>query len=194
MSSYSPLPNKFFRENCQPDLDTNPIYGITHRPISQETRLAMINEIHEKKIPVEAKVNSGKSGIRQVRAWRIPLNTDIAETLNYIILDLNEIYNYRLACIQDIQYLEYQAGDFYDWHTDIANGISSLRKISMSYVINDDFDGGELEFFHGGEKIIINATRDSLIAFTSFINHRVHKVTRGVRKALVVWVNGESWR
>ena len=70
----------------------------------------------------------------------------------------------------------------------------SLRKISMSYVINDDFDGGELEFFHGGEKIIINATKDSLIAFTSFINHRVHKVTRGVRKALVVWVNGESWR
>ena len=154
----------------------------------------MINEIHQKKIPVEAKVNSGKSGIRQVKAWRIPLNTDIAETLNYIILDLNEIYNYRLACIQDIQYLEYQAGDFYDWHTDIADGISSLRKISMSYVINDDFDGGELEFFHGGEKIIINATKDSLIAFTSFINHRVHKVTRGVRKALVVWVNGESRR
>ena len=89
MSSYSPLPSKFFRENCQPDLDTNPIYGITHRPISQETRLAMINEIHEKKKPVEAKVNSGKSGIRQVKAWRIPLNTDIAETLNYIILDLN---------------------------------------------------------------------------------------------------------
>ena len=83
----------------------------------------MINEIHEKKIPVEAKVNSGKSGIRQVKAWRIPLNTDIAETLNYIILDLNEIYNYRLACIQDIQYLEYQAGDFYDWHTDIDEDI-----------------------------------------------------------------------
>jgi len=51
-----------------------------------------------------------------------------------------------------------------------------------------------LEFFHGGEKIIINTKIDSLIAFTSFINHRVRKVTKGIRKALVVWVNAESWR
>ena len=194
MSSYSPLPNKFFKEHCQPDLDTNPIYGIVTRPIDDETRLRFINEIEQRKIPVEAKVNSGRSGIRKVKAWRIPINSNIGATLNFVILDLNEIFNYRLSCIQDIQYLEYQEGDYYDWHTDIADGISSLRKISMSYVINDDFDGGELEFFHGGEKSIINTTEDYLVAFTSFINHRVHKVTRGVRKALVVWVNGESWR
>lgn len=194
MSSYSPLPNKFFREHCQPDLSVNPIYGITHRPISHDTRNGFITEIENKKIPVQAKVNSGKSGIRQVKAWRIPIDSYIGEKLNFIILDLNEIYNYKISCIQDIQYLEYQKGDFYDWHSDIADGISSLRKISMSYVINDDFDGGELEFFHGGEKVLINATKDSIIGFTSFINHRVRKVTRGVRKALVVWVNGESWR
>jgi predicted 2-oxoglutarate/Fe(II)-dependent dioxygenase YbiX len=64
----------------------------------------------------------------------------------------------------------------------------------MSYVLNDDFEGGDLEFFHGGETYVINAKEESLIAFTSFINHRVKKVTQGVRKALVVWVNGESWR
>lgn len=107
---------------------------------------------------------------------------------------MNEIYNYRISCIQDIQYLEYQVGDYYNWHTDISDGLSSLRKISISFVLNDDFEGGELEFFHGGEKIIINTKINSLIAFTSFINHRVKKVTKGVRKALVVWVNGESWR
>ena len=82
-------------------------------------------------------------------------------------------------------------------HVDFNSGggyIDSTTKLTCITYLNDDFDGGELEFFHGGEKIIINATKDSLIAFTSFINHRVHKVTRGVRKALVVWVNGESWR
>jgi len=153
-----------------------------------------LQEIAVKKIPVQAKVNSGKEGIREVDAWRIPIESGIGKVLNFIILDLNEIYNYRISCIQDIQYLEYQVGDYYNWHTDISDGLSSLRKISISFVLNDDFEGGELEFFHGGEKIIINTKIDSLIAFTSFINHRVRKVTKGIRKALVVWVNGESWR
>ena len=194
MSSYSPMPNQFFREFCQPDLNTNPIYGLIHKSIDSDTRLNFLEEIEEKKKPIEAKIKSGAKGIRQVDAWRLPIESYIGTQLNYIILDLNETFNYRLSCIQDIQYLEYKEGDYYDWHSDVSDGLSSLRKISMSYVLNDDFEGGDLEFFHGGETYVINAKEESLIAFTSFINHRVKKVTQGVRKALVVWVNGESWR
>lgn len=194
MSSYSPMPNQFFREFCQPDLNTNPIYGLIHKSIDSDTRLNFLEEIEEKKKPIEAKIKSGAKGIRQVDAWRLPIESYIGTQLNYIILDLNETFNYRLSCIQDIQYLEYKEGDYYDWHSDVSDGLSSLRKISMSYVLNDNFEGGELEFFHGGETYVINAKEESLIAFTSFINHRVKKVTQGVRKALVVWVNGESWR
>ena len=194
MSSYSPMPNQFFREFCQPDLNTNPIYGLIHKSIDSDTRLNFLEEIEEKKKPIQAKIKSGAKGIRQVDAWRLPIESYIGTQLNYIILDLNETFNYRLSCIQDIQYLEYKEGDYYDWHSDVSDGLSSLRKISMSYVLNDDFEGGDLEFFHGGETYVINAKEESLIAFTSFINHRVKKVTKGVRKALVVWVNGESWR
>jgi predicted 2-oxoglutarate/Fe(II)-dependent dioxygenase YbiX len=194
VSSYSPMPNQFFREFCQPDLNTNPIYGLIHKAIDSDTRLNFLEEIEEKKQPIQAKTKSGAKGIRQVDAWRLPIESYIGTQLNYIILDLNETFNYRLSCIQDIQYLEYKEGDYYDWHSDVSDGLSSLRKISMSYVLNDDFKGGDLEFFHGGETYVINAKEESLIAFTSFINHRVKKVTQGVRKALVVWVNGESWR
>jgi predicted 2-oxoglutarate/Fe(II)-dependent dioxygenase YbiX len=194
VSSYSPMPNQFFREFCQPDLNTNPIYGLIHKSIDSDTRLNFLEEIEEKKKPIEAKIKSGAKGIRQVDAWRLPIESYIGTQLNYIILDLNETFNYRLSCIQDIQYLEYKEGDYYDWHSDVSDGLSSLRKISISYVLNDDFEGGDLEFFHGGETYVINAKEESLIAFTSFINHRVKKVTQGVRKALVVWVNGESWR
>jgi predicted 2-oxoglutarate/Fe(II)-dependent dioxygenase YbiX len=194
VSSYSPMPNQFFREFCQPDLNTNPIYGLIHKSIDSDTRLNFLEEIEEKKKPIEAKIKSGAKGIRQVDAWRLPIESYIGTQLNYIILDLNETFNYRLSCIQDIQYLEYKEGDYYDWHSDVSDGLSSLRKISISYVLNDDFQGGDLEFFHGGETYVIDAKEESLIAFTSFINHRVKKVTQGVRKALVVWVNGESWR
>ena len=194
MSSYSPMPNQFFKEFCQPDLNTNPIYGLIHKAIDSDTRLNFLEEIEEKKQPIQAKIKSGGQGIRQVDAWRLPIESYIGTQLNYIILDLNETFNYRLSCIQDIQYLEYKEGDYYDWHSDVSDGLSSLRKISISYVLNDDFQGGDLEFFHGGETYVINAKEESLIAFTSFINHRVKKVTQGVRKALVVWVNGEAWR
>ena len=194
VSSYSPMPNQFFREFCQPDLNTNPIYGLIHKSIDSDTRLNFLEEIEEKKKPIQAKIKSGAKGIRQVDAWRLPIESYIGTQLNYIILDLNETFNYRLSCIQDIQYLEYKEGDYYDWHSDVSDGLSSLRKISISYVLNNDFQGGDLEFFHGGETYVIDAKEESLIAFTSFINHRVKKVTQGVRKALVVWVNGESWR
>ena len=70
-------------------------------------------------------------------------NLMIAANKDYFHYDLDHFDSQIQATI-------YEEGDHYDWHTDIADGISSLRKISMSYVINDDFDGGELEFFHGG--------------------------------------------
>lgn len=194
MSSYSPLPNKFFKDFCQPDLKKNPTYGLITKVIGEDVCKDFLEEIKEKKIKVDAKTKSGKKGIRQVDAWRIPLKSNIGDRFNHITLDLNYTFNYRLSCIQDIQYLEYKVGDYYDWHSDVSEGISSLRKISMSYVLNDDFEGGELEIFHGGENYVLDAKIEQLVAFTSFMNHRVRKVTKGVRKALVVWINGEAWR
>ena len=47
MSSYSPMPNQFFREFCQPDLNTNPIYGLIHKAIDSDTRVNFLEEIEE---------------------------------------------------------------------------------------------------------------------------------------------------
>lgn len=194
MSSYSPLPNKFFKDFCQPDFNKNPTYGLITKVMGEDVCKDFLEEIEQKKIKVDAKTKSGKKGIRQVDAWRIPLKSNIGDMFNHITLDLNHTFNYRLSCIQDIQYLEYKVGDYYDWHSDVSEGVSSLRKISMSYVLNDDFEGGELEIFHGGENYVLDAKIEQLVAFTSFMNHRVRKVTKGIRKALVVWINGEAWR
>ena len=89
MSSYSPIPNRFFKENCQPDYDTNPIYGLVHRAVDLQVHKNFLQEIAVKKIPVQAKVNSGKEGIREVGAWRIPIESGIGKVLNFIILDFS---------------------------------------------------------------------------------------------------------
>lgn len=180
--------------NIKKNTNKYPIYGVIKKSIDHKTHQDFLKEIEEKKIKVDANIKSGKQNIRKVDAWRIPVNSLIGEKIKEIAFELNKTFNYKLTDVQDIQYLEYKSGDYYDWHVDIADDISSKRKISISYILNSDFEGGELEFFHGGNNYLINEKKDQLIAFTSFMNHRVKKVTKGVRKALVIWINGDPWQ
>lgn len=84
---------------------------------------------------------------------------------------------------------------FYDWHTDFA-GIKPLRKISISIQLSrpDAYDGGDLELMYGVQPQRLDKTRGALIAFPSFMLHRVTPVTRGTRWSLVAWILGPRWR
>jgi PKHD-type hydroxylase len=108
--------------------------------------------------------------------------------------------------LDGIQYTEYYGSEKgkYDWHMDSgANSVS--RKISISVLLNDpsEFEGGELEFFLGGDyndesnSLKFNAKLEKFSAciFPSFMMHRVKPVTKGVRKSLVFWIGGSShWK
>tara|TARA_R100000664_G_C2744473_1_gene132466 strand:+ start:269 stop:874 length:606 start_codon:yes stop_codon:yes gene_type:complete len=201
MNSITPLPNDFIKKHCKPNFDKTPEYGIRTMPVSYMTTDFLKDEINNLKIAEKANVSSGESGIRKVMLWRIPVHSKVGDLFTKWTLELNNSFNYNLSSIQDIQYLEYKVGDYYDWHCDIGDGLASMRKISMSLVLNEnEYDGGELEFFHGGQThVIANRVSDEIsgsqvVAFTSFYNHRVRIVTKGIRKSIVVWVNGESWR
>ena len=84
---------------------------------------------------------------------------------------------------------------FYNWHTDFA-GIRPLRKLSISIQLSrpEDYDGGDLELMYGIEPQKLDRTRGALIAFPSFMLHRVTPVTRGTRWSLVAWILGSRWR
>ena len=58
----------------------------------------------------------------------------------------------------------------------------------------DTYDGGDLELFYKAKPIIADRTRGAVVAFPSFVMHRVTPVTRGVRYSLVAWVVGPRWR
>jgi PKHD-type hydroxylase len=97
----------------------------------------------------------------------------------------------------NIQLARYDSADegFYDWHTDFA-GFRPLRKISMSVQLSrpDDYDGGELELFFSNRPQSLEKARGALLAFPSFVLHRVAPVTRGTRWSLVAWILGDRWR
>ena len=98
---------------------------------------------------------------------------------------------------EQAQYTEYPKGGFYEWHSDSDYDMSympSVRKISMTLLLSDpkDFKGGELELVEDKKRAKLQ--QGYAIFFASFIRHRVKPVTKGVRKSLVMWFGGPSFK
>jgi len=96
------------------------------------------------------------------------------------------------------QFTEYPKGGFYDWHMDCdvhCQYEPPVRKISMTVLLSDpsEFKGGDLEFMTQGNKPP-DLQQGQAIFFASYIRHRVAKVTKGVRRSLVMWFNGPRFK
>jgi predicted 2-oxoglutarate/Fe(II)-dependent dioxygenase YbiX len=95
------------------------------------------------------------------------------------------------------QYLEYQPGrGQFDWHNDYSHGVAvAPRKLTIIIQLSaaTEYEGGRLQMF-GLETEELPTNRGTIIAFPSFLYHRVTPVTRGVRRALVGWVGGPRIR
>jgi len=98
---------------------------------------------------------------------------------------------------EQAQYTEYPACGFYDWHMDSdVVGINEppVRKISMTCLLSheSEFEGGGLELMSDGK--IARPKQGQAIFFASYIRHRVIPITKGIRKSLVVWFGGPSFK
>jgi len=84
----------------------------------------------------------------------------------------------------------------YNWHYDGTLAGHAPRKLSITFQLSDpkDYEGGELEFNRTGEPTTAPKDRGTFVLFPSFVLHRVKPVTKGVRHALVAWVNGPPLR
>ena len=197
MGSLSHLESDFFKQNVKTDFSKDAEYGIVPLEMDSQMTDIVLKEAMNYGKEIKAKT-SLKTDFRKVQAWRLNQKDSVtAELISHAVIELNQVFNYRLSGIQDLQYLEYHADDNakYDWHIDAGDSLSSMRKISISWVLNEGFEGGNLEFFgDGGEIVTYNSTPNKLVSFTSFLNHRVTPVTSGIRKVLVCWIYGEQWR
>lgn len=112
-----------------------------------------------------------------------------------VALAANKTFELNISgLLERPQLLKYTApSKGYDWHMDVGNGDASNRKISISILLNDNYEGGELAFFMRGEQVI-KADAGSAICFPSFLPHRVTPLTEGVRWSLVSWITGDPFR
>jgi len=102
----------------------------------------------------------------------------------------------NIQITEKAQVSEYSKGQFYHWHTDNTIDMDTeppVRKLSMTLLLNDpsEFEGGNLEI--AGKKMS-HMKQGHAAIFASFLQHRVTPVTKGVRKSLVVWFNGEPFK
>jgi Rps23 Pro-64 3,4-dihydroxylase Tpa1-like proline 4-hydroxylase len=111
---------------------------------------------------------------------------------DFYICASNAINEYRklfpeVASEVDTGYdlLRYKEGQFYVQHTDSFKG--QQRSVSCSFLLNDDYEGGEFAFFD--REIMIRGGKGSIVMFPSnfMFPHEIMPVISGTRYSIITW-------
>ena len=127
-----------------------------------------------------------------------PENAWIYDRMGQAAVALNRHYKFDLQGFgEHIQYLGYDgdARSHFDWHVD-QNPFAVPRKLSLTLQLTDpaNYEGCDLQFYAGENVETAPRARGTLIAFPSYVLHRVTPIVSGTRKAVVAWVTGPQFR
>ena len=141
--------------------------------------------------------------VRSSNVKWIPQNSEwkwLYDKMMDMSVEANGMWGFDLIAADElIQYTEYLAEDdgHYTWHQDIGPDMASLRKISITVQLSesDEYEGGDLELWMGGDSIIKAARGAGVVfIFPSYMMHRVTPVTKGKRRSFVLWVGGQHYK
>jgi hypothetical protein len=95
-------------------------------------------------------------------------------------------YYARIEKFENPQLLRY--GKEQRFHDHIDDHPFFTRRISLTYYLNDDYEGGDVEFNRYGLRF--KAKKNDLLIFPSnfMYNHQVYPVTDGLRYVVVQWM------
>jgi len=117
-------------------------------------------------------------------------------------------WKYNIVAAESVQITRYTKGGFYSWHKDGIGSHNTVcnepdnkflhgntRKLSMSILLNDDYEGGHFQISADDRKDLIApvSEKGAIIVFPSFIEHQVTPVTKGTRYSLVTWFVGSPF-
>ena len=114
----------------------------------------------------------------------------------------NKHWHFNIDLLEPLQFTQYDGKkeQNYRWHTDNHLDFTreTVRKVSFTILLNDDFKGGEFETENGApdtpDRIqTAKLNKGDMIVFPSYVFHQVKPVTKGIRYSLVGWVHGPQW-
>jgi len=148
---------------------------------------------------------------------------NISKMLTYYMKIGNHLtgYNYNLTASEMPQFTCYGKTQHYNYHvdsdshigrefvfnlpkennlayTDNVDLIDTVRKMSCSLILNDNYEGGEFctKTLVEGEVVehTISAKAGDMLIFPSNITHCVKPITKGIRYSLVMWAAGPTFK
>jgi len=176
------------------------------RDVFTPRELDTIEAIGDRLMPMRAEIAGRKDQADHMRitrvAWmeRNPETAWLYERIEAAVLQLNaEFYHYDLfGLVESFQYAVYDGaeGGHYNWHVDHGEYNQEPRKISLSLQLTDhaQYEGCNLVMQAGDGPYVAERFRGTLIAFPSYVLHRVTPIESGTRKSLVIWVGGPKFR
>ena len=152
--------------------------------------------------------------VRKAEARAVPAQVWICGMIWHHIMRTNHHqWGYDIDSFDNdqIEYIQYRDGGHYKWHHDDLAPLTYPnvpavyetqphyteynRKISFSLMLNDDYEGGDLQLLWKPNSLIkIPKKKGHMVIFDSRCNHRVTPVKSGMRKVLVGWVVGPRWK
>lgn len=142
----------------------------------------------ESKIRTNSNLFVTESGFNGIEEMRI-LNNEFLDLVDSAVKSYKDILGIKENTYynEGFNLLRYEGGEHYDAHYDGPTG--SGRSISPILYINDDYEGGELEFVHFDLKI--KPKRGTLYLFPASYpyTHIAHSVESGTKYAIVTWLH-----
>lgn len=145
------------------------------------------------------KINDKQQVTNYRKTKWLNLDSDLFVNLQKTIFLIHEqhlthLYNSQIDNIEGPQFLRYDVGDYYNAHNDsetfVDNKLKRVadRDISVLMYLNDDYEGGQIEFTQ--LQLTIRPKAGMLLAFPSYweFEHKVHPVTKGTRYSIVSWI------
>ena len=141
-----------------------------------------------------------RKDIRKVHVYTLPKSLEelIEKIWSTLQKTNSKFYQYNLEGIGEppilLEYIAPGAG--YEWHMDLGKkGPSTNRKLLFVILLNDEFEGGDLNVFYGGENLqTIPLKKGSIVMFPSYTLHQVSEVIKGTRYAIIGWAGGDTFK
>ena len=123
------------------------------------------------------------------------LNGKLLEVITGVNQDYYKFNIQALAEAPNLMRYDAENSGHYDYHLDIGTTKPNCwRKLSYSLMLNDDYEGGELDFKTGQGIIKYKGPVGRIVIFPSYMLHKVNLVIANIRWTLVGWAHGDSFQ
>jgi len=129
---------------------------------------------------------SEQATIQKNNEVRNNLDHFVFQGASLCITDYNKQFSHcKIEQDSGYELLRYSEGCFYRQHTD--SFLHNPRSVSCSFILNDDFEGGEFAFFDRELKYRLEKGDAIMFPSNFMYPHEVMPVTKGTRYSIVTW-------